>query len=462
VEAAQANLKRSFDLALPTTVKIGVQQQYERRDIKNFKVDWTPTGALTAAGVANTYGLADTVYNVTPPYIPQYSIVWPSQVKLYSLMESNPALFTPAATNSQNAVLGSLLFKETITAAYAMGDTQLMKNRLRLVYGVRFENTQDDGWGPLVAKSGATTTYTERGDHGTEGYSGYYPSVNATFNITDKLLLRASYNRAVGRPDIGNIVPNVTLPDSSLTGQTITVSNPTLKPEEANNLDLSLEYYFSHVGVVSAGVFQKNFTNFWGKSNLTGTDAQAVLDSLGIPNGAEYLSQGDIVSTTVNTGTAKVTGFEVAYQQSLSDITALPAVLRNFSVFANATSINLDGAANADFSAFVSNTLNWGIAYDNRRISAKLNWNHRGKETDAPTTVNGVTYNEYFAPRTYLDVNLNYRLTQHVALFFNGRNITNAPQDDLRYAPGITPDYADLYRREKFGTAFTFGVKGTF
>jgi TonB-dependent receptor len=463
VKAGQANLKRTFNWALPTTFKVGVQDQFETRDVESYKVDWTPTGALALAGAVNTYNLADMVYNVAPPYIPQYAVVWPSQVKLYALYQSNPSLFTPTtATNFQNEVLGSLLFKEEISAAYAMGDTTAFNNRLRFVYGVRLEDTKDEGWGPLISKTGSVSTYTRRGSYAQNSYSGSYPSINGTFNITDNLLFRASFNRAVGRPDIGNIVPNVSLPDSSLSGQTIKVSNPLLLAEQANNYDLSLEYYFSHVGVVSVGAFRKDFSNFWGTSNLVGAPGLAVLDGLGVPNGSDYIDKGDIVSTTINTGNARVNGFELNYQQSLANLPDLADWLRHFSVFANVTGLYLKGSSNADFSAFVSSTINWGVAYDDRRFSVKLNWNYRGKEKDAPTTVSGVTYTEYFAPRLYLDANFEYRLNKRVALFFNGRNLTNAPQDDLRYAPGVTPDYAHLYRRELFGTALTFGVKGSF
>ena len=142
---------------------------------------------------------------------------------------------------------------------------------------MRFEQTKDEGQGPLAVKTGSTTTYTRRGATASEDYSDTYPSVNVTYNIRDNLLLRAAYNRAVGRPDLGNIVPNVSLPDITLTGQTIKVSNPTLKAEQADNFDLSLEYYFNKGGVVSIGGFAKDFTNFWGSSNVTGADALAIL-----------------------------------------------------------------------------------------------------------------------------------------------------------------------------------------
>ena len=463
ISTGQVNLKKTLSLAFPTTLKFGLQDQREARDLANYKVDWLPAGALALAGAGNAYNLADTVYNVLPPFIPQYPIVWPSQLKMGSLYAAHPELFTSqTALNQQQAALGTLQFREDITSAYAMGDTQLLKNRLRLVYGVRFERTADEGWGPLVTKTGTVTTYTMLGAHAQTNYSGYYPSLNATYNLTDNLLFRASYNKAVGRPDIVNIVPNVNLPDSSLTGQKITVSNPLLKAEQADNYDASLEYYFNRAGMISVGVFQKDFTNFWGSSTLTGSDAQAVLEALGVSNAAAYISQGDVVTTPINVGTARTRGVEFSYMQSLASIPHLPEILRDFSVFANYTAIDLKGAANADFSAFVDSTLNYGLSYTTRRISVKLNWNFRGREKDVTTLVNGVNYSEYFAPRHYFDANFEFRLTKSFGLFVNGRNLTNSPQDDLRYAKGITPDYARLWRREYFGTAVTMGLKGSF
>jgi len=455
----QANFKKTFDWKLPTSFKIGGQLQFERRDILNYKVDWTPTGDLAKAGAANTLGLADNVYNVQPPYIP-YQVVWPSAAKLYSLYETNPGLFSPTtAANQQQRVLGSMLFKELITAVYLMGDTRTADDRLQFVYGVRAERTGDKGYGPLVQKTPSGTQYIERGAFSQNHYTGAYPSIAATYKFTDNLLLRASYNRAVGRPDLGNLVPNVSLPDSTLPGQTIAVSNPTLSPEQSNNFDLSLEYYFQHVGVISAGVFRKDFSNFWGTQSLTGSDALGVLNSLGVPNAQDYLNNGDIVSTVVNSGRAHVTGAEFNYRQSLDKLSSWT---KGFTIFANATAIQLDGADNADFSAFVSRSANCGLAYDNPHFSAQVNLNYRGRERDAPTIVNGISYGEFFAPRTYIDANINIRINRHFGFFINGRNLTNVPQDDERYADGVTPDYAKLYRREKFGAAYTMGVKGTF
>ena len=455
----QASLKRSFDFVLPTTIKIGIQGQFEQRDVESFKVSYAPAGALAAAGAVNAYDLSDSVYNIAPPFIP-YSVVWPSASKLWSLYVTNPSLFTVStAANQQAEVQGSLFFNEQINAAYIMGDTKALNDRLRVVYGVRFESTKAMGEGPLAVKTGSVTTYTRRGATAEENYSDTYPSVNLTYSIRDNLLLRAAYNRAVGRPDLGNVVPNVSLPDSTLTGQTVKVSNPALKAEQADNYDLSLEYYFNKGGLASIGAFRKDFTNFWGTSNVVGPDALAILNANGVIDAQTYVNQGDIVSTTVNVGTARITGVEFSFQQSLDSLTG---VTKGVSVFVNGTALHLEGSSNADFSAFVRRTLNWGLAYDSRRLSAKLNWNYRGRERDAPTTVSGVTYYEYFAPRLYLDANLEFRLTEHFGLFFNGRNLTNVPQDDQRFAAGVTPDYAKLFRREVFGTAYTFGIKGSF
>jgi len=39
------------------------------------------------------------------------------------------------------------------------------------------------------------------------------------------------------------------------------LGNPNLKPEMADNVDLLLEHYFSHFGMITAGYFYKNLTD---------------------------------------------------------------------------------------------------------------------------------------------------------------------------------------------------------
>ena len=40
------------------------------------------------------------------------------------------------------------------------------------------------------------------------------------------------------------------------------VGNPDLAPYESDNIDLSVEYYPGHIGVLSAGLFYKDIDNY--------------------------------------------------------------------------------------------------------------------------------------------------------------------------------------------------------
>src|SRR5206468_3275394 len=102
---------------------------------------------------------------------------------------------------------------------------------------------------------------TERGAHVTSAYGNYYPSLNVTYKLTDKLYLRAAYSKSIGRPDYGSLIPAAVISD---TASTITVNNTALKPLTSDNYDFSVESYQIKGGYGSIGVFQKNISNFAG------------------------------------------------------------------------------------------------------------------------------------------------------------------------------------------------------
>ncbi|HVU35840.1 MAG TPA: TonB-dependent receptor [Opitutaceae bacterium] len=444
-KSAGVNARRSLDFRLPTHLQFGAEVTQELRDIRAFK----NTFSFVGPNAATTYNLVDPIYSsVTPPYdFPQ--ITWGNNVAAYDLYRTHPEYFTASPSNRTNEINGSLFLQERISAAYAMGDTRMLSNRLRAVYGIRFEQTEDEGSGPLTQTSGGTTAHIYRGAHATKRYSAGYPSVDLTYNFTDNLILRLAYEKSIGRPNLNYIIPNYSLPDPTLPDQIITVTNTSLAPEQATGYDASLEYYFRKSGVLAVSAFRKDFSNFFG--SLTVPATVALLNQYGVPDAQQYVDQGAQLKTTLNAGDARVTGYGFNYQQTIG---------WGIGAFANATILHLQGSRLADFTNFISKTINWGLSYDNRRISAKLNWNYRGRERMGALGYDPSAY-EYFKPRLYLDANLEYRISNHLGLFINGRNLTNVPQDDQRYGAS-TPVYAQLYRREMFGAVYTFGVKGTF
>lgn len=139
--------------------------------------------------------------------------------------------------------------------------------------GVRFEKTQDHGFGLLDdvratyrqdaagnllraangraipvstnALESAKLRYTARGAEARKDYQGYYPSFNATYYLTDTLVMRAAFAQTIGRPRLSEIIPGIAItdPESASIVRTISVINTGLKPWTADNYDLSFEVY---------------------------------------------------------------------------------------------------------------------------------------------------------------------------------------------------------------------------
>src|SRR5690606_7305312 len=147
-----------------------------------------------------------------------------------------------------------------VSAGYLRADFRLLKNRLNIVTGVRYEKTTDSGYGPLNDPSAqyrkdaagnlidgnpnqagiqtvlittdplerARLRYTAQGTHTRRDYDDFYPSINTSFELTDGILLRAAYARTIGRPNVNFITPGSTLSEPTVAQPTITVNNPAL------------------------------------------------------------------------------------------------------------------------------------------------------------------------------------------------------------------------------------------
>ena len=126
-------------------------------------------------------------------------------------------------------------------------------------------------------------------------YDNLLPNVDFDINLTDNFKARASWGVTISRAPIGNLTagPTPGNPSGSVLINEATrgggnAQNPALIPMESQNIDLSLEWYFSDSGYLSVGYFDKKVDNFVGNSivqqNLygltdptAGPDAQAAL-----------------------------------------------------------------------------------------------------------------------------------------------------------------------------------------
>ncbi|MGH7944391.1 MAG: TonB-dependent receptor, partial [Opitutaceae bacterium] len=474
-KTARFNARREFAFAFPFALKSGLLLQQQTRDITvpnrgawNFVgPDGLPNSVDDNAGL---YNIVDPLYSGSrfgfgTPQVPE-----PGRWKMYDLFRTHPEYFRIADPTAviRNSANNSRWFRETITATYLMADARLIDNRLRVTGGARFERTNDEGQGvlndakaavgiadPIVA---AMARFKIRGARRKITYDGTYPSLDAAFNVTPNFIVRAAYARAIGRQDLGNIIPNTSLPDPGTgTGGTISVVNAGLKPTMATSYDLSLEYYFARTGVFSVGLFQKDFSNFTGSTPARPATLE-LLEGLGVPDAQLYVNGGFNVSTKLNVGSARVSGIEFNYSQLL-DAEWMPRWLRHFSVRANGQRLHLEGSTLADFSAFMPLVANAGLQYGVRKFSAQVNVNFRGRQRLGQLGFPGGYY--YVAPRQTIDGNLEYRWRPRISFFLNARNLTNVPQDQENYNTA-SPSYSRVVLRQIFGAQYTVGLKGTF
>jgi TonB-dependent receptor len=506
----RADIRRAFDLPwFPLSIQVGGATNNLVRDLEYSSIYYTYVGpdGVANSGDESMAAMVDTSYAGTSPGFGLPGYQWASPWVAYDILQSHPNYYvqTPGNLGDQvkNEATRSPLLKERVSGAYAMADIKLLRNRLRIVGGVRYELTQDSGFGyrqdgnaiyvkdasgnpvpvynskgvvtgyqllpELVGKSSSgpeynSLIYKKRASYNARNYHDYFPSAAAVFNITDNFLLRFAFAKTTGRPSPSDIVPNSYVgsnatydPNTSGTYPGwITSSNTSLVPWTAKNYDLSLEYYLPHNGVVSAGVFRKDIRNFFG--NLSKVADVALLDSLDLSH--DYV--GYQWSTRINVGDARIDGLELGYNQNLDFI---PSVGRYFDFYANVTKLRILGQYATQFTlktgaGNIPMTGNAGLAFSNGRLSAHVGWNYRGKQFRDTASQYPNARENVLAYQTW-DADVQYRLTTHFAIFLAGRNINNCINRWSLEGPDA-PGWAMVENRYTNGAQYSLGVKGSF
>lgn len=486
----------------PVKVKEGLDIRQAMRDISGSSTtasfvgaDGRGTTTPTVAGGSDDLagGYADRSFTAhgSPYGLPP--IEWPNITAIYSLYGSHPSYFVfDQNAGYRNGVSISRWAQETISAGFVRADLSLLNNRLKLIGGVRVEQTNVKAQGALTDPTGnfqkdargkvllgangsplliqptsnalgvSQLTFIERGAPAKKEYLRYFPSINAAYSVGENWVIRASRYSSVGRPDYVQYTGGLTLPNTEVlpsTSNRIVVNNVGIKTWSADTTKLRLEYYFQGVGQVSVGAFRRDFKNFFGTTVFRATPEFLTLYDLD-PN----VYGAYDVSTQFNLpDPVRMTGLDFNYKQAL---TFLPSALRGVQVFANATALRLTGAdaAAAGLVGYVPRTYNWGLSVTRQKFVLRAGWNYSGRrKISTLQTGRGLEPGTFqWKPKSLkLDVQGEFYVWRRVAVFANFRNLTDATEDTAIYGPN-TPGFAKLRQRDDYGSSWTFGVKATF
>jgi TonB-dependent receptor len=275
---------------------------------------------------------------------------------------ANPGLFTMSGGPGPNK--NDYSYIERVSAGYLMNTLDLT-SRLRLVAGVRFEGTQLNA----LSYSDATQalTYNAGGD-----YLNVLPSAALRIRVTDDSGVRLVYAKALSRPDPQDIAQAEGEMTQNGPGgvNSISVGNPNLKAETANNYDLLYERTLKPLGMIQAGVFYKELSN-----PIVTTQVLQPFTYLGT------LYQNVYVSQPGNAGSAHLVGFEASYQQHLG---FLPGMLSGFGIMANYSYTASEASGipgRTDHPALLRqapNTWNISPTYDRGRFSVRVGMAYNG------------------------------------------------------------------------------------
>lgn len=490
-----ANLRRDLDWRWPLTLKAGVDVRQSRSDNRSAN---TAVNFLGADGRASTTPLGASDDGAGAVYDEHYRqlaglygtprVQWVSNEEVLDLYRSKPGLFTlDENTLYRSQINNSKLSKETISALFLRGDAQFLDRRLKLIGGVRAEQTNVKASGPLSdptrnqqrnasgqvirgangqplpiatdALGIARLTLLDRGAHAEKEYLRVFPSINASFNLRENLIARAAYYTSVGRPNFNQYSGGLTLPDLEAEpspSNRIVVNNVAIKAWSAESVKVTLEYYFERVGLLALGAFRRDITNFFGSTTLDATPqflAHYGLDPVTYDS-FQVATQYNLDSTV------RTQGFDVNYKQAL---TFLPRWARGVQVFANGSAQRVTGPQAANFTGYIPRSGSWGVSLSREKYNLRLNWNYLGRQRRGLVTGRGIEPGTYIwgSKRSYIDLTGEYSIRKHFALFANLRNI-NDPTDDQETAGPNTPAVAQFRQRADFGSLWTFGIKGTF
>ena len=381
---------------------------------------------------------------------------------------------------------------EQITAGYVMNNVDFGK--LHINTGIRFENTRTMTFGynltfypttkanptsgvPCATPLPATPTscYTAIGVNNNPSYLDVLPSVEARYALTTNSALRAVVSRGVARPDPYQLVPYVT-EDSTASPVAVTIGNPSLRPEHANNYDVLYEDYLQPLGLVQAGFFFKQLqapqvqTTLPGGLNLSSfppgyfpTSIQTVL--------AQY--PGDAITQFVNGQNAYIYGLELSFQQHFN---YLPGVFKGLGLSANysyTASREKGLPLRADHPTTIDQAPNtWKLSptYDTKRFSARVglaydqaslfSYNYVSPTYVAGSDPSGLgtagpSGDIFTLTHFQVDAQVSYRFYKGFSAVVSGLNLNN---EVFGYYQGSTPF---VNQREYYKPTYTGGVRYT-
>ena len=326
---------------------------------------------------------------------------------------------------------GNYQATEQIHAGYLRLDQKLGEH-VDLTAGLRVENTR-------LKTHGVNYTLTEDEKEAltptgiyTHHYTDVLPSLLLRYKIGSEGNVRASVTRSLSRPKYSALVANKSF---NLADREATIGDPNIKPSKAWNVDLSADYYFKSVGLVSAGFFYKDVKN-------------VNVETLGYYTGAELglntlADEQFEVTQCMNAYDARVLGVELAYQRDFGFIAPALKCLGLYGTYTythTATRnynerLGIKPGDEVKMAGSPEHTANASLYFEKAGVNVRLSYNFASAFVDQMNT-GSRELDRYYDAVNYLDLNASYTWGKRTkfTVFAEVGNLLNQP---LRYYQGV-------------------------
>ena len=274
--------------------------------------------------------------------------------------------------------------------------------------------------------------------HGGGSYTKALPAVNFAYDLRPDLLLRLAASQAISRPSLYQLSPASDWSNwSSGTFFTYYAGNPNLKPTEATQYDVSLEWYFSPRSYLAGALFYKDIKNF-----VTG---QTLLKSFTDPTSGVTVPYTEDVVVNGDTGT--IEGAELAGQYLFDNGFGVAA---NLAVTSSTSHV---GGVEGELPGVIPHSYNLKVLYEKHGWSNQVSYSYTSSftaELDSPyipgLPIEADAYED-------LSATISYGFGRHWTAYIEGSNLLN--NTDFRFSTyrNVPATY------EAWGRAYFIGLR---